>query len=89
MPKLTPTGLWRNADFTKLWTGKTISAFGWVVTRTALDLTAVITLGVSCAPRCFWVSWAASWERFGCSYRRSVRWLNIPKSIVRLSETIS
>ena len=43
MPKLTLSGLWRNADFTKLWTGKTTPAFGSIVTRSALDLAAVIT----------------------------------------------
>lgn len=36
-----------NVDFAKLWAGKTVSAFGSVVTRTALDLTAVITLGAT------------------------------------------
>lgn len=36
-----------NPDFAKLWAGKTISTFGSVVTRTALDLTAVITLGAT------------------------------------------
>ena len=36
-----------NTDFAKLWTGKTVSAFGSVVTRTALGLVAVITLGAS------------------------------------------
>lgn len=36
-----------NADFARLWAGKTVSAFGSVVTRTALDLTAVITLGAT------------------------------------------
>jgi MFS family permease len=36
-----------NPDFAKLWAGKTVSAFGSVVTRTALDLAAVITLGAT------------------------------------------
>jgi MFS family permease len=37
--------LWRHADFMKLWAGQTISALGSVVTRTAIPLVALLTLG--------------------------------------------
>jgi MFS family permease len=37
--------LWKNADFVKLWTGQTVSKLGSVVTRTALPLVAILTLG--------------------------------------------
>lgn len=39
--------LWRHPDFLKLWTGQTISAVGSRVTRTALPLAAVLTLGAT------------------------------------------
>jgi MFS family permease len=39
--------LWRHGDFMKLWTGQTVSEFGSVVTRTALPLTAILTLHAS------------------------------------------
>ena len=42
-----PAGLWRHADFMKLWTGQTISEFGSLITRDGLPLTAVLTLGAS------------------------------------------
>ena len=38
------TGLWRNADFMKLWSGQTISQLGTYVTWTALPFTAALTL---------------------------------------------
>ena len=38
------TGLWRHADFLKLWAGQTVSVFGSLVTRFALPLVAVLTL---------------------------------------------
>lgn len=38
------TGLWRNRNFLKLWTGQTISVFGSQVTLLALPLVAVISL---------------------------------------------
>jgi MFS family permease len=41
------TGLWRNPDFMKLWTGQTVSEFGSVVTRDALPLVALLVLGAS------------------------------------------
>ncbi len=42
MPAL--TGLWRNPDFVKLWTGESISIFGSLVGRTALPFTAILVL---------------------------------------------
>ena len=41
------TGLWRNADFLRLWFGQTVSEFGSVVTRDALPLVGVITLSAT------------------------------------------
>lgn len=38
------TGLWRNADFMKLWSGQTISQLGTYVTWTALPFTTALTL---------------------------------------------
>jgi len=40
-------GLWRHADFLKLWAGETISVFGTLITRTALPFTAIIVLDAS------------------------------------------
>jgi len=37
-------GLWRHADFLRLWAAQAISAFGSRITRTALPIIAVITL---------------------------------------------
>jgi MFS family permease len=37
-------GLWRHADFVKLWAGQTISLFGSQITFLALPLTAVLVL---------------------------------------------
>jgi len=37
--------LWRHKDFQRLWVGQTISKLGSVVTRTALPLVALLTLG--------------------------------------------
>jgi predicted MFS family arabinose efflux permease len=42
-------GLWRDANFLKLWTGQTISEIGSRVTREGLPMTAVMVLGVSTA----------------------------------------
>ena len=42
MPAL--TGLWRNRNFLKLWTGESISIFGSLVGRTALPFTAILVL---------------------------------------------
>ena len=42
-------GLWRNADFMRLWVGETVSLVGSQVTMLALPLTAVVTLGASAA----------------------------------------
>ncbi len=41
------TGLWRHADFVKLWTGQTISLIGSQVTFLALPLTAVLILNAT------------------------------------------
>lgn len=40
-------GLWRQANFLKLWLGETVSQLGSTVTRDALPLTAVIAIGAS------------------------------------------
>jgi MFS family permease len=40
-------GLWRHADFLKLWSAETISQFGSQITGLALPLVAIITLDVS------------------------------------------
>jgi MFS family permease len=40
-------GLWRHRDFMRLWTGQTISVFGSTITREALPLTAILTLGAT------------------------------------------
>src|SRR4051794_37703430 len=37
--------LWRHADFLRLWAAQAVSAFGSRITRTALPVIAVITLG--------------------------------------------
>jgi MFS family permease len=42
--RLKLTGLWRHADFTRLWAGQTISAFGSMIGGTALSFTAILTL---------------------------------------------
>ena len=39
------TGLWRHADFLRLWSAQAISAYGSRITRTALPIIAVKTLG--------------------------------------------
>jgi MFS family permease len=41
-PKL--TGLWRHADFLRLWSGQTISAFGSMIGGTAMSFTAILAL---------------------------------------------
>ncbi len=38
------SGLWRNPDFLRLWTGQTVSVFGSLITRTALPFTAILYL---------------------------------------------
>ncbi len=40
-------GLWREADFLKLWSAQAISAVGSRITRTALPILAVMTIGAS------------------------------------------
>ena len=42
--ELTSRGLWRHADFLRLWAAQAISAFGSRITRTALPIIAVTTL---------------------------------------------
>src|SRR5262245_16258157 len=44
-PLMENASLWRHPDFLKLWAGQTISAFGSVVTRTAIPLVALLVLG--------------------------------------------
>src|SRR5512136_3192584 len=41
------TGLWRHADFVKLWAGQTVSELGSRITREGLPLAAVLTLGAT------------------------------------------
>src|SRR5579864_7727354 len=43
----TATSLWRNADFVKLWAGKTISELGSGIGGTALPLTGVLVLSAT------------------------------------------
>jgi len=42
--RLRLAGLWRHADFVKLWAGQTISLFGSRITFLALPLTAVLVM---------------------------------------------
>jgi len=44
-PQPTDLSLWRHADFLRLWGAQVISAFGSRITRTALPIIAVTTLG--------------------------------------------
>jgi len=41
------SGLWRHADFMKLWAGQTISELGSRITRDGLPLAAVLVLGAT------------------------------------------
>jgi len=41
------SGLWRHADFLKLWAGQTVSEIGSRITREGLPLAAVLTLGAT------------------------------------------
>jgi predicted MFS family arabinose efflux permease len=41
------SGLWRDADFVKLWAGETVSTFGTLVSRLAIPFLAVLTLGAT------------------------------------------
>ncbi|MDR3574143.1 MAG: MFS transporter [Anaerolineaceae bacterium] len=43
MPKKL-SGLWRHADFLRLWSGQTVSVFGSMVGRTAMSFTAILFL---------------------------------------------
>ena len=47
--------LWRDVDFLKLWAGQTVSEMGSVVTRTALRLVALLTLGAGVAEMAYLV----------------------------------
>src|SRR5919204_1524762 len=40
-------GLWRHADFMRLWTAQTVSQFGSQITQLGLPLTAALVLGAS------------------------------------------
>lgn len=42
--RLPASGLWRNADFVKLWSGQTVSVFGTMISGTALPFTAILAL---------------------------------------------
>jgi MFS family permease len=42
-----PSELWGHADFIRLWTAQAVRAFGWRITRTAMPIIAVKTLGAS------------------------------------------
>src|SRR5262245_54842383 len=42
-----PSTLWRHSDFLKLWAGQTVSVFGTMLTKIALPMTALLTLGSS------------------------------------------
>src|SRR6185436_17260154 len=44
-PESSSADLWRHADFLRLWAAQAVSAFGSRITRTALPIIAVITLG--------------------------------------------
>jgi hypothetical protein len=44
-PAPPPRGLWGHADFLRLWAAQAVSAFGSRITRTALPIIAVTTLG--------------------------------------------
>jgi hypothetical protein len=41
------SGVWRDKDFVRLWTGQSISTVGSQVTTLALPLTAIVTLNAS------------------------------------------
>jgi MFS family permease len=45
--RLKLTGLWRHADFLRLWSGQTISVFGSMIGGTALSFTAILFLGAT------------------------------------------
>ena len=47
MKRTQPASLWRNRDFMRLWSGKTISAFGSEISGTAISLAAILTLNAS------------------------------------------
>lgn len=47
MPRMRFDGLWRHADFRKLWAALTIDQFGAQITFLATQLTAVTFLGAS------------------------------------------
>jgi len=45
--RLKLTGLWKHADFLRLWSGQTISVFGSMIGGTALSFTAILFLGAT------------------------------------------
>ncbi len=47
MAPIPSAGLWRHADFLKLWTGQTISVFGSLVGQFAVSITAILVLDAS------------------------------------------
>lgn len=50
------TGLWHHRDFMRLWAGQSISAFGSLITRDALPLTAILVLGATPAQMALFVA---------------------------------
>lgn len=44
MPNLSERGLWRHADFLKLWAAQAVSSFGARITREGIPLAAILTL---------------------------------------------
>lgn len=53
-------GLWSEADFRRLWIGQAVSELGSVVTRTAIPIAAVLTLGAGPAEMSFLVATASA-----------------------------
>ncbi|HMN60295.1 MAG TPA: MFS transporter, partial [Anaerolinea sp.] len=45
--RTTWSGLWKNADFLRLWSGQTISVFGSMIGGTAMSFTAILALNAS------------------------------------------
>src|ERR1700720_3911120 len=47
VPGISFSGLWRHAEFVKLWAGQTISRFGSEISQLAIPLTAALVLNAS------------------------------------------
>src|SRR5262245_27661528 len=50
------SGLWRHADFLRLWASRALSAYGSRITRTALPMIAVATLNESALTTAFLIA---------------------------------